>query len=198
MAALSFTTLSAPQGQINGQFTPWVIAWQIPNQTPNGYVLQHMQIIFQGVHDCGLDNLSDDEIWSRMDYTGPPRLDYWEAWQYRDGIWLPISNTDSWGFSQPGSFYSNDGEGTVIFNGMAGFYEGEDLVAFCGEWGTDGNNDGSPMSGALMSTTQTPDLPNPPTIQRSMRIEWHVCGCDSDDVECRKTSVTTAIAPQNA
>jgi hypothetical protein len=76
---------------------------------------------------------------------------------------------------------------------MAGFYEGDDLSAFCGGWGADGENDGSPMSGDLMSTTQTPDPTISPgnTVARTMRIEWHACGCDSDDAQCRKTSVTT-------
>jgi len=195
MPNLSFTTVAQPQGQTNGRFSPWVIRWQLQNGAGDGFILQHMQVIFQGVHDCDDEILTDDDVWNRFEYPDPPRLNFWEAWQYRNGVWQRPADTDGWGFSRPGTFYSNDGEGVVIFKGSAGFYEGNDPSAFCGGWGTNGDNDSSPMSGDLMSTTQTPNLPEPPSVDRTMTVEWHVCNCDSDDEVCRKTAVTTTIGP---
>ena len=196
MSTLSFATVSGPQGLINGRFSPWVVQWQLPPGTPNGFVLQHMQVQFQGVHYCYDDDFTDDEIWNIFGYQGETRLQFWEAWQFQDGVWQRPGNTDGWGFSRPGTFYSNDGEGVVVFKGSAGFYEAQDLNQFCDAWGSNGDNSGSPMSGDLMSTTLLDPSSIPPgTVNRSMTVEWRCCGCDSDDQVCRRTVVTTAIGP---
>jgi hypothetical protein len=195
MTSLSFTTVRPAQGLTNGQFTPWVINWQVPVGTANGFVIQHLQLVFQGIHYCGDDDiLTDDTIWNLLNYSEPTRLDYWEAWQYRSGVWQPPNNADGWGFSQVGTFYTSDTAGTIVFKGSAGFYEGEDLNQFAGGWGTNGDNEGSPMSGDLMSTVETPNLPQTILAERTMTVQWNPCDCDTSDDVCRQTTITSALA----
>lgn len=198
MIPLGFETIYWPQGLKDGQFSSWVIGWGLPPNAPDGFVIQHMQLSFQNVCYCDTNEpLDDDTIWNLLGYSEPTRLDFYESWQFLNGFWQLPSSRDGWGFPMAHEFYSNATQGSILFQGNAAFFPGSDLTAFGTGWGKNGDDQGSPMSGDLLSTVQvtpatTQALALPPNDpgRRSLTVTWHPCDL-SDDDPGRNTIVTT-------
>jgi len=187
----SFITTSSPQPGIDGQFTPWVIAWrQTRGALGPGILIQNIDYSISVTY-CGGDPLTQQDIWNLWPYQGEPRFNYWEAWT--DDVTSSGNWTDTWMGLGP-IFYSSLTSGKIEIIGAAGWYPIAGLDNVGNGWGRGGDNLSSPMSGNLLSTMAPPTLPQPVggMIIRTMTVTWTPCS-NSGHVE----NTTVTYDPQN-
>jgi hypothetical protein len=194
---MNFITTSAPTRGIDGRFSPWIIAWQNPGAHAGPVMLIQRVTYRISATYCGGDDLTLQDIWNKWPYQGEPEFDYWEAWT--DDVTSSGNWTDTW--CGPGElFYSSLTSGVIDITGIAGWYPISSLDSVGDGWGRGGENQSSPMSGNLLSTSAaTLNLPDPigGTIQRTLTVTWDPCS-NSGSVENTTVAIDSLNGPQIA